>query len=109
MTGSWDFDHHLEDAKGLVQAVRFTGRAIDEGNSMLRDAIEALANGLEEHLEALEKAHEEMAKHNRAETAAGKQETSTEPRKGVGTARKTADADLSRTIPAMPNRSGKTG
>ena len=42
MTGSWDFEHHLEDAKGLVQAVRFTGRSIDDGMTMLRDAIEAL-------------------------------------------------------------------
>ena len=42
-----------------------------------------------------------------AATAVGMQ--AEPPRASVGTPRKTADADLSHTIPTMPNRAGKTG
>ena len=45
-------DNHIEDAKGLGDAVRFVGRSLDE-DSMVRESIEALANALEEHLEVI--------------------------------------------------------
>ena len=36
-----DVDNHIDDAKGLVEAVRFVGGSLDD-NSMARDGIEAL-------------------------------------------------------------------
>ena len=41
-----------DDLAGLIEATRLAGRTLDS-NDMLRDAIEALCNSMEEKLKAL--------------------------------------------------------